>query len=74
MIDGGIAMSRKRENVRIRQFMVTWVGAHRPVESEVLVKRTKQAFPEASPEQVAGNLSALCCYFGTLHYNSGIVS
>lgn len=64
---------RRRMNAAIRQFMVNQVGIQGPMTSEVLVADTKRAFPKASPEQVAGNLSALCCYFGTLNYTAGIV-
>lgn len=65
---------RKKMNATIRQFLVTQVDIQGPVTSDILVAETKRAFHEASPEQVAGNLSALCCYFGTLSYNAGIVS
>lgn len=65
---------RRKMNAAIRQFMVNQVGIQGPMASEVLVADTKRAFPKASPEQVAGNLSALCCYFGTLNYTAGIVA
>ena len=65
---------RKKMNAAIRQFMVDQVDRQGPMASEVLVTETKRAFPSASAKQIAGNLSAACCYFGRLTYNAGIVS
>jgi hypothetical protein len=73
MINEGNDM-RKKKNAAIRQFMVNQVGIQGPMASQVLVTDAKQAFPSASSKQIAGNLSAVCCYFGNLHYNDGIVS
>lgn len=65
---------RKKMNAAIRQFMVNQVGVQGPMVSKVLVTDAKRAFPRASDKQIAGNLSAVCCYFGTLNYTAGIVS
>ena len=65
---------RKKMNVSIRQFMVDDVAIYGEMESEVLVTDVKAAFPRASAKQIAGNLSAVCCYFKSLNYNNGIVS
>ena len=73
MIKEEVAM-RKKTNAAIRQFMVNQVGIQGPMASEVLVMDAKRAFPSASAKQIAGNLSAVCCYFGNLNYNDGIVS
>jgi len=64
----------KKMNVAIRQFMINQVGIFGPMASEVLVMDTKQAFPSASSKQIAGNLSAVCCYFNYLDYDDGFVS
>ena len=64
---------RKKMNAAVRQFMVNQVGIYGPMASKVLVTDVKRAFPRASAKQIAGNLSAVCCYFGTLNYNAGIV-
>ena len=65
---------RKKMNVAIRQLMVSHVSIYGQMQSKDLVDNVKQAFPRASAKQIAGNLSAVCCYFGTLNYNNGIVS
>jgi hypothetical protein len=65
---------RKRMNVAIRQFMINQIGIFGPMTSEDLVKDTKRAFPTASSKQIAGNLSAVCCYFNYLVYDEGLVS
>lgn len=65
---------RRKMNAAIRQFMVNQVGVYGQTASEVLVTDTKRAFPRASSKQIAGNLSAVCCYFNNLNYNAGIVS
>ncbi len=65
---------RKKRNAAIRQFMVNQVGRQGPMASKVLVTDAKRAFPRASAKQIAGNLSAVCCYFRTLNYAAGIVS
>lgn len=65
---------RKKMNAAIRQFMVNQVGIYGPTASKVLVMDAKRAFPRASAKQIAGNLSAVCCYFQNLNYNAGLVS
>lgn len=65
---------RKRMNVAIHQFMINQVGIFGPMASEVLVMDTKRAFPTVSSKQIAGNLSAVCCYFNHLNYDDGLVS
>lgn len=61
-------------NTAIRQFMVNQIEIYGQMTSEDLVKNTKRAFPIASSKQVAGNLSAVCCYFRDLTYDNGTVS
>lgn len=65
---------RKRMNAAIRQFMINQIRVYGQMISEDLVADTKRAFPGASSKQIAGNLSAVCCYFNNLNYNAGIVS
>jgi hypothetical protein len=65
---------RRKMNAAIRQFMVNQVGRQGPMASKVLVTDAKRTFPRASAKQIAGNLSAVCCYFGALNYSAGTVS
>lgn len=65
---------RNKTNAAIRHFMVDLVRTHGQMLSKRLVEDTKRAFPGVSAKQIAGNLSAVCCYFYDLYYDTGIVS
>lgn len=60
-------------NNQIRDFMTDYIDRRGKTPANVLVDATKIAFPNASAEQIAGNLSALCCYYEELQYVSGMV-
>lgn len=67
-------MINEKLNKAIRAYMIYIVSVLGTISSDKLVENTKHIFPAASPKQISGNLSALCCYFKDLNYGISIVS